>query len=230
VIVWPLDGRPLRAAVFDLDGLLIDSEPAQMEAWRETLLSLGIPPLDLTDWVSHMGRRVIDTAGEFVQRFGLSWSPDDLVRARETFLLRLVRARAKPISASRETVLWLRERGLKLGLATSGHGHYVDLCLDLLGLADIFDVIVTGDAVERGKPDPEIYSTAISALQVEASEAVALEDSPVGAEAARRAGLRVVVVPNSYTSGAAFDADAVFDNLGEFVRWLSERRWPNGKD
>ncbi len=219
-VSWPCDGTVLLAAVFDLDGLLVDSESLQMEAWRKVLQPFGAEVVP-DGWAKYMGRRVIDTARDLVEKLRLPLEPMTLVQIRERYLLDLVGTMAESMPGAAEAVLWFRAQGLKVALATSGYGAYVDLCLRRIGLHGAFDVVITGDMVRHGKPDPEIYLATLHALGVPGPRAVALEDSPAGAKAAKGANMKVVVVPNGYTRHSSFEADAIVDTLNDAIFWLS---------
>lgn len=109
-----------------------------------------------------------------------------------------------------------REMGLRVGLASSSTRAWVVPQLRALGLLDRFDAIRTADDVRQVKPDPELYRSVLAALGVEPAHAVAVEDSPNGALAARRAGMRCVVVPNAVTLHLAFgEVDLRLGSLAE---------------
>jgi putative hydrolase of the HAD superfamily len=97
-----------------------------------------------------------------------------------------------------------KEAGLKIGLATSSHMEWVEKFMNQLGIADYFDCYRTADDVENVKPDPELYLQALDHLGVDASEAIAIEDSPNGARAAVKAGIPTVVIKNEITKQLPF--------------------------
>ncbi|HEU0054469.1 MAG TPA: HAD-IA family hydrolase, partial [Longimicrobium sp.] len=109
-----------------------------------------------------------------------------------------------PIAGVEEALAAARALGLKVGLASSGSHEWVHGQLTRLGLIERFDCIRTREDVRHAKPDPELYRAVVECLGVAPREAVAFEDSPNGALAARRAGLYCVVVPNSITAGLEF--------------------------
>jgi HAD superfamily hydrolase (TIGR01509 family) len=109
-----------------------------------------------------------------------------------------------------------RERGLKVGLASSSSCSWVTFHLERLELMEYFDAIAAGDDVPRTKPDPALYWTALSWMRVRAEHAIAIEDSYNGMLAAKRAGLRCVVVPHALTRHMNFDlADLRLDSLAD---------------
>ncbi|HET7038132.1 MAG TPA: HAD family phosphatase [Thermomicrobiaceae bacterium] len=215
---------PLEAAVFDLDGLLVDSEPVQIAAWEEFLAGHG-HTLDPELLGRLFGLRVRDTSRVLVDELRLPLSPDEVFAGREAIFFRLLEAGVRPMPAAVETVRALGARGLRLGLATSGHRRYADLVLGGLGLIGAFAVEVTGDEVARGKPAPDIYLLAAARLGVPPAACLALEDAPFGVAAAVDAGMRCLAVPNVHTTGmpGLERADAILPSLAAVVPWLEAR-------
>jgi 8-oxo-dGTP pyrophosphatase MutT (NUDIX family) len=117
----------------------------------------------------------------------------------------------------------LDHRGLVLGLATSGHRHYVDLALRTIGLKDRFHAVATGDSVERGKPAPDIFVLAAKRLGVNPAVCLALEDSVLGAQSALAAGMMCAVVPNEWSTGSEFpDGCRLFASLDDVRETLDD--------
>ncbi|HUZ03333.1 MAG TPA: HAD family phosphatase [Thermomicrobiaceae bacterium] len=213
-------GSPL-AVVFDLDGLLVDSEPVQIAAWEAFLAELG-HSLDRALLAEMFGLRIWDSARLVVERLVLDLTVDAVVQRRDELFFASLPGRLIAMPGAIEIVAELRGRGVPLALATSGHRRYVDVALDEIGLAGAFDVEVTGDAVARGKPAPDIYLSAAKRLGVEPGACVALEDAPLGVASAKSAGMRCLAVPNSMTAGlpGLEAADAVLESLSDVVPWL----------
>lgn len=219
----------IRAVVFDLDGLLVDSEPLQIAAWDAFLMEYGhrLSPSLLGDM---FGLRVWDSAGLLIERLGLPLRVDAVVEARDRIFLDSLAGNLVPMPGARELVGDLARRGIPLGLATSGHRRYVDVVLREIGLEGVFDAEVTGGEVAHGKPAPDIYLAAARALDVPPRLALALEDAPHGVAAARAAGMRCLAIPNAMTRDLpGFDkADAVLDSLAEVMSWLAKQHLLDG--
>lgn len=214
----------LAAVVFDLDGLLVDSEPIQIQAWEVFLGRYGhaLTP----ELLGRMfGLRVRDTARLVVEELRLPLSPEAAFRERDGIFFGLLAAGIQPLPGALEIVSHLRTRGLPLALATSGHRRYADHVLAALGLVGSFAAEVTGDDVAHGKPAPDIYLAAAAALSLESHRCLALEDAPFGVAAAKAAGLRCLAIPNAHTRGLAGleAADAVLPSLHDALRWLETR-------
>ena len=215
---------PLVSAVFDLDGLLVDSEPVQIAAWQEFLSDYG-QTLEPELLGRLFGLRVRDTARVLVDELRLPLTPEEVFAGREAIFFRLLEAGVTPMPAAVETVRALGSHGLRLALATSGHRRYADLVLEGLDLRGAFAVEVTGDDVARGKPAPDIYLLAAERLGVPPAVCLALEDAPAGVASAVAAGMRCLAVPNEHTAGmpGLERADAILPSLAAVVPWLAAR-------
>ena len=214
----------IRAVIFDLDGLLVDSEPAQIAAWERYLARYGhaLDPVLLRDM---FGLRVRDSARLIQAHYGLPGSVDDVLAGRDAIFFELLRGNVRPMPGALALIERLRQTDLRLGLATSGHRRYVDTVLAELGLTGAFAAEVTGDDVERGKPAPDIYLAAARALGVDPAACVALEDAPKGIASAKAAGMRCLAVPNEHTASlpGLDEADAVLGSLEEVPDWIARQ-------
>lgn len=211
--------REIRAVVFDLDGLLVDSEPLQAWAWDVYARRFGATLRD--DVLARMlGLRAVDASGVFVEMLGLPVTPDVAMRERDEIFLEAASGRIAAHRGAAELVEALRERGVPLALATSGHRWYVDLALASAGLSGRFDVEVTGDQVERGKPHPDIYLRAAELLPAPPEHCLALEDAPNGVRAARAAGMVCFAVPESGVPAGVDAADEVLGSLRQVLPML----------
>lgn len=214
----------IDAVVFDLDGLLVDSEPAQIAAW-ERFLQRHDRVLE-PDLLSRMfGLRIWDSAQLIIEELHLALSVEDVVCERDAIFFTGLEEQLRPMPGARRLVDRLRMAGVPLGLATSGHRRYVDVALGVLGLRDAFEVEVTGGDVARGKPHPDIYLTAAERLGQPADYCLALEDAPLGVASAKAAGMICLAVPNEMTATLpGFDrADAILHSLDEVIPWLQQR-------
>jgi HAD superfamily hydrolase (TIGR01509 family) len=182
------------AVLFDLDGLLIDSEPVWYAVEEAAVKKLG-GTWSLEHQANCVGGTMTDSCAYIVNLTGAEVDP--AVLARE--LLDEMAARFADDLPLHEGAIELldavAERGVPIGLVTSSYHALVDPALDVLG-ADRFKVVVTGEDVTRGKPDPEPYATACHRLRVEPARTVVLEDAPFGVAAAEAAGCWVVAVPS----------------------------------
>jgi HAD superfamily hydrolase (TIGR01509 family) len=215
---------PLRAAVFDLDGLLVDSEPIQIASWNAFLARHG-QVLDEALLGRLFGLRIWDTARLLIDLFALPLTVDEVIKERDAIFFAALRDNVRSMPGARELVRRLRERGLRWGLATSGHRAYADVALEGIGLADAFDVEVTGGEVAHGKPAPDIYLSTARQLGVPPAACVAFEDAPHGVASAKDAGMLCLAVPNAMTAslGGFERADSVLNSLDDAICWLDAR-------
>ena len=212
----PLSGR-YRAVIFDMDGLLLDTETLWHEAEAELFRRHG----DEFTWDDKMA--VIGTSFEMTSRY----FADRLGRPREegpalvdemvTLMHDRVRRQVDARPGALELVAGIRALdGVRLGLASNSPRFLVDDALATAGLIDVFETIVTSSDVEHAKPAPDIYLRACQDLGVEPSEAVALEDSASGVAAAKAAGLTCIAVPQ-FAETDVSAADRIVDSLEELL-------------
>lgn len=207
-----------RAAVFDLDGTLIHTEPRNRVLWAR-LFDLHGAPYDEAVLVSFAGRRGDEVLAEYLHLFP-GRTVEELYRQALEFEDSPDWPDAEPVPGAVELVRELRRREVPLGLVTSGSSAYAGRLLLELGIAGAMDVLVTGDDVRVGKPDPEGYLAACDQLGVRPADAVAFEDAPAGVAAAKAAGMPVVGVATTVPAERLAAADRVVPNLKE-VEWPS---------
>jgi HAD superfamily hydrolase (TIGR01509 family) len=208
-----------RAAIFDMDGLLVDSEPLWWRAGVEALAGVGVQ-LDDSHLNETVGLRTDAAVAHWFSRFpwrGKSRRQiEDEVQLR---VLQLIRATARPLPGVRRLLDYLAKQGLPLGLCSSSPYPVIDAVLDKLGLADAFHVVYSAEDEPFGKPHPGAYLTCASRIGVAAARCVAFEDSLPGARSAKAAQMKVVAVPNPASAVAtSFEfCDARLGSLVEFT-------------
>lgn len=204
----------IKAIVFDFDGLILETERPQYEAWRDVYASFD-RPLPLQAWLDVMGKPVqIDL---FPRRLAAELQRDLDIDALIERYRGVVASKlgVQPIQPGVEAVIEeARSRRLKLAVASGSTHRWVDGHLRRLGLFDYFDHTTCSEDTARHKPDPDPYQHACRALGVGPSDALALEDSPLGITAAKTAGMSAIAVPTDMTRDQSFDhADRVLDSL-----------------
>jgi sugar-phosphatase len=207
----------VRAAVFDLDGTLIHTEPRNRLVWSRLFEINGVP-YDETHISAFTGRRGHEVLAEFLHLFP-GRTVEDLFAEAVAFERHPEFPAAEPVPGAVELVTGLHRDGVPIGLVTSGSRKYASGLLDQLGVTGLFDVVVTADDVTVGKPDPEGFLTAARALGVAPSDTAAFEDAPAGVAAAKSAGYAVVVgVATTQAPDVLAAADLVVTDLTE-VNW-----------
>jgi HAD superfamily hydrolase (TIGR01509 family) len=209
----PLTGR-YRAVVFDLDGLLLDTETLWHEAEIELFRRHG-DEFTWDDKLAVIGTSYDATARYFAQRLGRPSAAgaelvDEMVDLMHERLQREVNGRPGAL----ELVRRLRElpTGIGLAVASNSSRRLVDTALATAGISDAFDAVITSDDVMHAKPAPDIYLEACRRLGVSPADAVALEDSATGIAAAKAAGMACIAVPQ-YAETDVSAADEVIDSL-----------------
>ena len=198
----------IEAVVFDLDGVLLDSEEIWDRAREELARERGgrwhdraqrdMMGMSSTEWSRYMADVI-----------GLPEQPDEINREVVRRLTELYREELPAIPGAREAVERLAARW-PLGLASSSNRELIDLVLELLGVEHLFTATVSSEEVARGKPAPDVYLEAMRRLGI--NEGVAIEDSENGIKSAHAAGLRVIAIPNPHFPPAD-DALALADEI-----------------
>ncbi len=194
------EGAPFDAVVFDMDGVLVDGEPLHYAAVSALLAEDGVVfPLEC--YKTYMGTKAGWT--EFVETLSLPHPADHYRGPYNERVLASYRDVTEPLPGAMALVAALSRAGLPLAVASSSRRSWVAACLGRIGLADAFDVVVTGDDIEQGKPDPEIYWLAAELLGVSPERCLAIEDAPAGIESAHAAGMTCWAVRTDYTRDLA---------------------------
>jgi HAD superfamily hydrolase (TIGR01509 family) len=195
----------IAALIFDFDGLILDTETPDYQSWKEVYKTHGCElPIDL--WYRNIGAvNHFDPYAYLEEQLGKSLDREAIYawrRQRDDELL----AGQAVLPGVEQYLTDARQLGLRVGLASSSEHAWVDPFLSKLGLSQYFEAVCCRDDVgDQGKPDPAVYLAALAALRVKAGQSLALEDSPNGVSAAKKAGLYCVAVPNQMTRHLDFD-------------------------
>jgi HAD superfamily hydrolase (TIGR01509 family) len=207
----------IQALIFDFDGLILDTETPEVQIWQDLYAHYGQEfPLD--EWVRTVVGATVANLDPLAQLERLTGQPLD----RQALHEQVQRTRLDwqsdlpPLPGVADYLDSARLLGLRLAVASSSPHGWVDGHLRRLGFYDLFDAVICREDAPRLKPDPDLFIAALSALHLRADHALAFEDSPNGAKAARAAGLRVVGVPNSITAHLGpLPADLTLNSLSD---------------
>ena len=208
------------AAVFDMDGVLIDSGAHHRHAWRMLLAELGAEPAEPEHWRLTIGRPSEEAIPLLLGRRVSGAEARRLARRKRDLYQERAQTGLDPVPGVHEFLESLARLDVPRAVGTSASRWDAERLLDDLGLLRYFDVIVTADDVMRGKPDPEVWTEAARRLRVPAARCVVFEDALVGVQAARAAGMRVIGVTTAH-SDAELRAAGVERTIPDFreLKW-----------
>jgi HAD superfamily hydrolase (TIGR01509 family) len=196
------------AAVFDMDGVLIDSGAHHRHAWRMLLDEMGAEPADPEHWRLTIGRPSEEAIPLLLGRRVSDAEARRLARRKRDFYQARAQTGLDPVLGVREFLESLEELGVPCAVGTSASRWDAERLLDDLGLLRFFDVMVTADDVMLGKPDPEVWRQVARRLRVPVARCVVFEDAPVGIQAARAAGMRAIGVTTAHRDDELIAAGA----------------------
>lgn len=215
---------PKKVAIFDMDGLFVDSERVYAEGWHYGFKHFGITPPEgfVESFTGHSAKSNDAKVAELVNDVDFAKK----IRAvrEEYYQIKLHNGEIKLKKFAKAIAEKLKEKGLKVVLASSSTRARIDELLSQNGASHLFDAIVCADHVHKVKPDPEIYLAALASVGAKAEDAIAFEDTFIGATAAVRAGIDVCLVSEQlYQEQSTFDHEqcqGLFNDLEEAYNYL----------
>lgn len=210
--------RLLKAVIFDMDGVIIDSEPLHIEVVLDVLKGLDIN-LSYDDITRYIGISNSYMWNELAGKYSIRKTVDELIDIQHAMNIDVLDTHEDiTMPGVIELLDEIKSNELKTAIASSSTIDYIDAVVDKLGIARHFDAIVSGEQVARGKPQPDIFIRAAESLGVSPAECVVIEDSDNGIRAARGAGMKVIGLknPNSGNQSLA-GADRVVHSLREIT-------------
>lgn len=191
----------IKTVIYDMDDLMVNSNPLHIRASEKVFSEYGIDlekiPQDVR--AGFIGMRVTDILRFVVNYFNADLEFEKLRKQRSKIFLSLAAKELKVMPGFLQSLKFFKKNKFKIALASSATKEYINLVLKKFKLGKYFDVIVSGDDVKFGKPDPETYSVACEKLKVRPTEVIVLEDATKGIKAAKTAGCICIAVKNPYT-------------------------------
>jgi HAD superfamily hydrolase (TIGR01509 family) len=206
--------RMFEALIFDMDGLMIDSERLYWDVERALARRFQKDVRDETLW-KMMGRRPIEGLRIFVEEVGLPISAEEALAFRDARMREKYRNEAEAMPGLFH-ILDTFYGKMKLAVCTGAQREFMEIVVDRLKIRDKFDLLQASDDIRKGKPDPEIYLTTCAKLGCAPRQCIVLEDSSNGALGGKRAGCYTIGVPSAYSRGQDFSfVDIVAASLSD---------------
>jgi sugar-phosphatase len=204
-----------EAVIFDMDGVLVDSEPIWQDVEIELLGRLGVP-LTREMCTQTMGFRVNEAVGHWYERY--PWTGptvDEVADELVDDVIGAISERGEPMAGVDEVIAFLEDEGLRLAIASSSYYRVIDAVLRRFDLTQRFEVVHSAQEEANGKPHPAVYLTAAAKLGIAPEACIAIEDSPNGVLSATRAGMTCIAIPEpgTETDPRFADADLLIPSL-----------------
>ena len=209
----------IKAAIFDVDGIIVNSDPIASKSYEYILNYYKIKPqFNEFGLIHNSGVREKDMIKLIKEQYKLEETIEQLIAKKSEFYTDLLKdLKAQP--GLIKLLKILKKHNILLSIGSSGALNRTKIKLESAQVSDYFNVLVTGDDVEHGKPAPDIFLTAAERLKVHANECIVFEDAEVGVVAAKKAQMKVIAVPTKYTRQHDFSkADIIVNSLRD-VTW-----------
>jgi len=212
------NSNPVDGVLFDLDGLLLNTELIYTRVSQEIVSRYG-KTFDWSVKANMIGRPAIDSSRHLVETLGIPMSPEEYLEEREE-LLRKYLPECNPLSGAERIVRHFHQHKIPIAIATSSSLELYKIKVQRHhSWIDLFEVVITSDdpSVRRGKPSPDIFLIAASKLGIKASRTLVFEDAPSGLAAGKAAGMRVIAIPDPNMDKSRYQgAEQILDGLSDF--------------
>ena len=186
----------IKAIIFDMDGLMIDSERVTFECYQERLKDMNLT-MDEEFYKTLLGKPLKGIYQRFYDVYGNDFPIEDVIKDVHALMAKRFETEGVPIKTGLKSLLeYLKENNYKTIVATSSNRDRVDTILSQAQITDYFDDSICGDEVTKGKPNPEVFLKSCQKLGVNVDEAIVLEDSEAGIQASYDAGIKVICIPD----------------------------------
>ena len=204
------------AVIFDMDGVLIDSQPLHYEIDMRVLKACGYKA-EMSTVTAYTGISTPDRWPKYKATLGLTPSIQELITMCEETVRKVFESfDFVPIDGVSKLLQDLKDMGMPIAVASSSSYELINMVLTGTGISEYFDIIVSGEGLKRGKPNPDIYLKAAELLNVLPQNAIGIEDSPAGMEAVKNANMTCIALKNPNTFGQIFtNAHYVINHFDE---------------
>ena len=216
----------MDAVIFDLDGLLADTEIISLKVYQELLKDFGIPFTEETYFREYSGHREEENVQRFLDTYDLPWNFDQTLEKVYELEARILAKGVNLKKGAKNLLAFLQREGIPIALATSSVESRARIILGSNGIMSLFDHLVFAKDVKRSKPYPDIFLKACSDLNVLPENCLVLEDSEAGIEAAYRAGIPVICIPDLKMPAQSFlnKTEQVFQDLDAVRDYLESKK------
>lgn len=216
----------MDAVIFDLDGLLADTEIISLKVYQELLKDFGIPFTEETYSREYSGHREEENVQRFLDTYDLPWNFDQTLGKVYELEARILDKGVNLKKGAKNLLAFLQREGIPIALATSSVESRARMILDSNVILSLFDHLVFAKDVKRSKPYPDIFLKACSVLNVLPENCLVLEDSEAGIEAAYRAGIPVICIPDLKMPAQSFlnKTERVFQDLDAVRDYLESKK------
>lgn len=205
----------IKGVIFDNDGVIVDSEPLHHLAEKKTMQPFGI---DITkeEYKNYVGIGTRKMFGDWIQKYNLKLNPEDIIPHHEQNLIKIFQERVEPTPGVVNFILYLFQKNYSLAVASSSQRNLVHVGINKHNLMQYFQIIITGDDVTRLKPAPDVFLLAAQRLKISPTECLVIEDSSVGVQAAKAAGMFCAGYQNINSGDQDLSkADIIFQDFNE---------------
>ena len=216
----------MDAVIFDLDGLLADTEIISLKVYQELLKDFGIPFTEEIYSREYSGHREEENVQRFLDTYDLPWNFDQTLEKVYELEARILAKGVNLKKGAKNLLAFLQREGIPIALVTSSVESRARMILDSNGILSLFDHLVFAKDVKRSKPYPDIFLKACSVLNVLPENCLVLEDSEAGIEAAYRAGIPVICIPDLKMPAQSFlnKTEQVFQDLDAVRDYLESKK------
>ena len=215
----------IQAIIFDMDGVIVNSEPIHDKASDIVLKKYGIKLDKKTDnEINNEFRGCTEKFfwKTFSKRFGLKQNYKDLIKEKQLTYLDLIKKHTEPVQGCSDLIKVLKTK-YKIGLASSSSAKEIDFILTKLKIKKYFDVITSGEFIEKSKPAPDIYLETATKLGVKPKNCLVFEDAVNGVKAAKAAGMKCIAITTSFGKKDLKEADLIIDSFKGFDLKIIEK-------
>ncbi|HEY1172676.1 MAG TPA: HAD family phosphatase [Verrucomicrobiae bacterium] len=211
--------KPFSAVIFDMDGVIVDSEPRHEKAFLEIFDRLGYGQTHGIHFPDYIGRSDKAVWLDFIANHKPTYSYEDLTAMKQNRFLEILRAEQPIFDGLPELVAKLNAK-YPLAVASGSLHPVIDEVLVIKNLRSFFSAVVSSQDVAKGKPAPDIFLRAADLIKKKPADCVVIEDSVAGVEAGRAAGMQVIAITNSFAADKLGRADHIVKNYDEIERLL----------